>query len=83
MTKIERKGAEQARNQLPNLLEEAEKGRITIITRRGRAVAALVPMKSLGGGKQQSLLPLIGSGRGQWGKNSAHTLRELRDEWDR
>ena len=31
-----RKGAEEARNQLPDLLEAAEKGRSTIITRHGR-----------------------------------------------
>ena len=43
---ILRKGAEEARNQLPDLLEAAEKGRSTIITRHGRPVAALVPIEA-------------------------------------
>lgn len=34
-------------------------------------------------GQQQSLLPLEGSGRGLWGKDSARTVRRLRDEWSR
>lgn len=84
MAKTARKGAEEARSQLPHLLEAAERGQATIITRRGRAVAALVPMKSFNTNSgQQSLLPLVGSGRGLWGRSSARTLRELRDEWDR
>ena len=43
---ILRKGAEEARNQLPDLLDAAEKGRSTIITRHGRPVAALVPIEA-------------------------------------
>jgi prevent-host-death family protein len=79
-----RKGAEEARNQLPDLLEAAEKGRSTIITKHGRPVAALVPLDRLdASGNQQSLVPLLGSGRGLWGEDSAQTLRDLRDEWNR
>jgi hypothetical protein len=33
--------------------------------------------------RQPSLLPLQGSGRGLWGKNSTDTIRKLRDEWGR
>lgn len=78
-----RKGAEEARNQLPDLLAEAEKGRPTIITRHGRPVAALVPVDQLtASGRQESLLPSRGTGRGLWGRNSARTLRALRDEWN-
>lgn len=81
---ILRKGAEEARNQLPDLLEAAEKGRSTIITRHGRPVAALVPIEAYGATiRQQPLLPVAGSGRGQWGKNSARMLRKLRDECSR
>jgi prevent-host-death family protein len=81
---MRRKGAQDARNQLPELLDAAEKGRATIITRHGRAVAALVPIESYrAAAPQQSLLPLAGSGRGLWGKNSTSTLRKMRDEWDR
>jgi prevent-host-death family protein len=78
-----RKGAEEARNQLPDLLEAAEKGESTIITRHGRPVAALMPIDAYSSARrQQPLTPLEGSGRGLWGK-SARTLRRLRDEWDR
>src|SRR3981189_685308 len=81
---ILRKGAEEARNQLPDLLEAAEKGRSTIITRHGRPVAALVSIEAYGAAvRQQPLMPVAGSGRGLWGKNSTRTLRKLRDEWSR
>jgi prevent-host-death family protein len=77
-----RKGAEEARNQLPELLVAAEKGRSTIITRHGRPVAALVPIEAYRVAvRQQSLMPLKASGRGLWGKNSTATIRRLRDEW--
>jgi prevent-host-death family protein len=79
-----RKGAEEARNQLPDLLAAAEKGRSTIITRHGRPIAALVPIESYGlAARQQPLLPVAGSGRGLWRKGRARSLRELRDEWSR
>jgi prevent-host-death family protein len=77
-----RKGAEEARNRLPELLAAAEKGQSTIITRHGRPVAALVPITIYGAAaRQQSLTPVAGSGRGLWGKDSARTIRRLRDEW--
>jgi prevent-host-death family protein len=76
------RGAEDARNQLPNLLAAAEKGRSTVITRHGKPVAALVPVGANDRhARQQSLLSLSGSGRGLWGEDSNQTLRELRDEW--
>jgi prevent-host-death family protein len=79
-----RKGAEEARNELPNLLAAAEKGRPTIITRHGKPVAALVPIEAYGAAvRQPSLLSLQGSGRGLWGKNSTATISKLRDEWGR
>ncbi len=84
MSALPRKGAEEARNQLPDLLDAAERGKSTIITRHGRAVAALVPMEAYGAAlRQEALLPLAGSGRGLWGKDSVKTLRRLRDEWNR
>ncbi|HUB13998.1 MAG TPA: type II toxin-antitoxin system Phd/YefM family antitoxin [Acetobacteraceae bacterium] len=79
-----RKGAEEARSQLPGLLEAAEKGQATVITRHGRAIAALVPIEAYGlAARQQPLLPVAGTGRGLWGKDSGRMLRNLRDEWDR
>ena len=84
MGAIRRKGAEEARNQLPELLDAAAKGQSTVITRHGRPVAALVPIETYSsGGRQDSLLPLQGSGRGLWGKDSTRRLRKLRDEWSR
>ena len=84
MSTTRRKGAEEARNQLPELLEAAEKGQPTIITKRGRPDAALIPIDSLQKGiRQQPLLPVAGSGRGLWGKSSSRTLSKLRDEWSR
>ena len=84
MAKPARKGAEEARNQLPDLLAAAENGRSTVITKHGRPVAAIVPMSDFNGSnRQQPLLPLKGSGTGLWGQDSARTLRDLRDEWSR
>jgi prevent-host-death family protein len=78
------KGAEEARNQLPRLLEAAEKGESTIISKRGRPVAALVPIDDyVAPVRQEPLTPLAGSGRALWGRNSARTIRKLRDEWSR
>jgi prevent-host-death family protein len=79
-----RKGAEEARSQLPDLLDAAEKGQSTVITRHGRPIAALVPIEAYSTAVgQQSLMPVAGSARGLWGKDSARTLRKLRDEWSR
>jgi prevent-host-death family protein len=81
---MQRKRAEEARNQLPDLLDAAENGQSTVITRHGRPVAALVPIAVYGATvRQPPLTPLMGSGRGLWGKDSSRTIRKLRDEWDR
>ena len=79
-----RKGAEEARRQLPALLDAAERGQSTVITRHGLPVAAIVPIAAYSAAvRQQPLIPVAGSGRGLWGKDSARTLRKLRDEWSR
>ena len=84
MSRVTRKGAEEARNQMPALLEAAEKGTSTIITRHGHPVAALVPLDHFSAaGQQKALLPLKGTGRGLWGKSSMQAIRALRDEWNR
>jgi prevent-host-death family protein len=84
MDATQHKGAEEARNQLPDLLQGAERGQSTIITRHGRPVAALVPIETFNATvRQQSLLPLKGSGRGLWGSDSSATMRKLRDKWSR
>ncbi len=84
MAIVTKKGAEEARNQLPSLLEAAESGHATVITKRGKPVAALVPYDEYdGAGQQMSVVSLRGSGRGLWGKDPAKTIKALRDEWDR
>jgi prevent-host-death family protein len=84
MAKPLRRGAEEARNQLPELLNAAQRGRQTIITRHGRPVAVLAPISGSGEtNAQRSLLALAGTGRGLYGHDSQATLRNLRDEWDR
>ena len=84
LSRLKRKGVEDARSQLPTLLAEAERGRSTVITRHGRPIAAIVPVGGAAGRlRQMSLLGLAGSGKGLWGRDSAKTMRKLRDEWDR
>jgi prevent-host-death family protein len=81
---IRRRGVEDFRKQLPELLEAAQRGESTIITKHGRPVAALVPISAYpGAARQQSLLPLAGTGKGLWGRDSRQTIRRLKDEWGR
>jgi prevent-host-death family protein len=83
MGKMQQRGAEDARAQLPRLLADAEQGRTTIITRHGRSIAALVPARGDAGSRQSSLIPLLGSGKGMWGRDVAAGVRRLREEWSR
>jgi antitoxin (DNA-binding transcriptional repressor) of toxin-antitoxin stability system len=79
-----RRSTEEVVQRLPELLDAAEKGHSTIITRHGRPVAVLAPVVALGAGiGQQPLTPWQGSGRGLWGGDSARTFSRLRDEWSR
>lgn len=82
MADIPRKGVEEARNQLPDLLEAAEKGQATVITRHGRPGAALVAGGRAGRGRAASAGYAAGGARARaWGKSRARTPRRLRDEW--
>lgn len=76
-------GAEQARQQLPSILAAASAGHSTIITRHGRAVAAVVPPSVAKATQPVPLTTLAGTGRGLWGAHSARTIARLRDEWKR
>ena len=77
-------GAEEARKQLPALVAAAALGRTTIITKHGRAVAALVPADSITPTKKQSpITSIAGTGKGLWGKVSTSAIAKLRDEWSR
>ena len=84
MSTVQCKGAEEVRNQLSDLLDAAEGGKSTIITRHGRPVAVLKPIVEYRPVERQaSLVPLAGSGRGMWGKDCTRTIHQLREEWDR
>jgi prevent-host-death family protein len=75
-------GAEQARAQLPRILDEAYRGRSTVVTKHGRPYAAIVPAKeALRRGTGASVLALRGSGRGLWGRNPAGYVARMRKEW--
>jgi len=84
MKKVERRDVEEARNQLPELIEAAQAGHATVITMRGRAIAALVPLDCYSTApRQRSLLAIAGTGRKLWSRNSGRAIAELRDEWSR
>lgn len=86
---VETKGAEEARSTLPALLQLAERGIPTIVSKHGRRVAAIVPIavydayESSLRPRRLSPLSLVGSGHKLWGEDSTQTIRELRDEWSR
>lgn len=83
MSKKRSKGVEEARSELPRILEEAERGQSTIITRHGKPVAAIVPLSRLSAQSQEPLTTVSGSGRGLWDRAGGRSLRKLRDEWTR
>lgn len=76
-------GAEKARGQLSAILDAAAAGRTTIITWRGRAVAAVVPAGPVRPRWVGSLQALAGTGPGLWGARTGKGLATLRDEWNR
>jgi prevent-host-death family protein len=81
---MSRKGAEEARAELPSLLDAAERGETTLITRRGRPVAALVPSDRMPiVSRQYSLLGAAGTGKGLWEEEGGTDIATLRNEWDR
>lgn len=77
------KGVEEARQHLPAILTAAAAGHSTVITRHGRAVAAVVPPALAKSAQPIPLTALAGSGRGLWGRSSVQTVARLRDEWKR
>jgi prevent-host-death family protein len=82
MAKDRTYGAEEARAHLPELLERAKRGEVTVITKHGRPLAKVVPVHAVEGEKaKMPILSLAGSGRGLWGRNSRRKLKRLREEW--
>ena len=80
--KIKRSGVEEARKNLPALLEEASRGHPSVVTKHGRVYAAIVPAHYLQLKRGPSILTLRASGKGLWGRSVRRTLEALRSEWD-
>lgn len=70
----------QAREEFPSILEAAETGYETVITRRGKPVALIGPMSLRRPRERTPLDSLIGSGKHLWGHARQH-VKALRDEW--
>ena len=86
MAKPIRKGAEEARSQLPELLTAAQQGRQTIITRHGRPVVKLTPIAPPPKPLTPDALDLLARqrvGRRMPRDNAVAAVRKLRDEWTR
>ena len=79
-------GLEQARAQLPLIAAEAEAGYSSEITRHGKPVAVVVPVKQwqaqLGRAvKVDGILALRCTGAGLWPRGAASAVAQLRNEW--
>ena len=82
MPKIKSEAAEAARKKFPSLIEQAHHGTATIVTKRGRPYAAIVPIAKLMEGKGRlGIQSLRGSGKGMWGRNAQDTIEKMRREW--
>jgi prevent-host-death family protein len=67
---------------LPDLLERAHRGGITVITKRGRPYAALVPAERVvAATRRLPLSGLRGTGKGLWGPDVTKAVSRMRDEW--
>lgn len=76
------KGVQEARQELPALLEAAHRGQRIIITKHGKPYAAIVPVEE-GARKTRgvTVAQLRGSGKRIWKRNAAEIVDRLRDEW--
>ena len=82
MSKRRFSGVEETRQQLPALLDDANRGRSVVITKHGKPYAAIVPLEALpDAGPRPSIRALRGSGAGLWGDDAAVCVERLRDEW--
>jgi prevent-host-death family protein len=82
MSKIKSEPAEVARRKFPALIEQAHHGNATIVTKRGRPYAAIVPIADVPEEKGRlDIQNLRGSGKGLWGRDSVATIEKMRGEW--
>jgi prevent-host-death family protein len=76
------KGVQQARQQLPALLEAAHRGSRTIITRHGKPYAAIVPVEEVASRvRGVTVTGLRGSGKKIWKRDAAEEVKRIRGEW--
>jgi prevent-host-death family protein len=83
MSRVPKEDSEEARKRLPALLDRANRGQPTLITKRGVPYAAIMPVDALV--RQPagiSILNLRGSGKGLWGKNVKAWTKRIRNEWE-
>lgn len=82
---METLGIEATRKRLPELVAAAREGKTTLITRRGKACAAIVPasIAQVEGFSPLAMLQLRGSARGVWSRHRERDIATLRDEWER
>ena len=77
-------GVEAARKALPSLIDRAQQGKATLITRHGKPCALIAPPG--GAGQLQAggdIRQLRGTGKGLWGRAASRKIDSLRREWDR
>ena len=79
MSKLSSAGVEEARSKLPSLLDAANQGTATVVTKRGVPYAAIVPVSDVLGDAPK-LSALRGSAKGCYG-NVQDFVNRLRDEW--
>lgn len=76
------KGVQEARQELPALIEAAHRGSTTIITKHGKPYAAIVPVnETRGSHRGVTVAQLRGSGKKIWKKDAADEVTRLRNEW--
>ena len=82
MSRIKSEPVEAARKKFPSLIEQAHHGKPTIVTKRGRPYAAIVPIADMSQGQGRlDIQSVRGSGKGLWGRNSLTTVEKMRREW--
>ncbi len=79
---MQKLGAEAARKRLPELIDRASAGEISIISKRGIPQAAIVPLDQCRSSEAGGLITLKGSGRSLWGDNAATTIDQMREDWE-
>jgi len=81
-TKRNQTGVEMARKNLPALLERANQGYPSVITKHGKVYAAIVPPHYIEHEPPRpDIRNLRGSGKGLWTRSPARAIARMRDEW--